>query len=47
VLAVPEQADQALEDLELRDLARVDVRQRAQEVAELELVNPARERASR
>ena len=47
VLAVPEQADQALEDLELEDLAQVDVRRRAQELAGLEPVSPAREWASR
>jgi hypothetical protein len=46
VLVVPAQADQALAVLVLEDLAQVDVRRRAQELEGLELVNPARERAS-
>jgi len=47
VLVVPAQADQALAVLVLEDLAQVDIRRRAQELAGLEVVSPAREWASR
>ena len=47
VLVVPAQADQALVVLVLEDLAQVDIRRRAQELAGLEPVSPAREWASR